>query len=916
MGWERKRGKIEELNRLLRGATDTSFDVSGRRRRRSCRDVRYCITLDSDTRLPRDAAKTLDRHHRPPAQPAEPRPGCGRVTEGYGILQPRVSVTMASAAGSLFARLYAGHTGVDPYTTAVSDTYQDLFGEGIFTGKGLYDVDAFTRRARRPRPRVRAALARSLRGHLRAHRAGVRRRAGRRLPGERARPRAAPAPLGARRLADPALALPLGAQPARAAATQPASAHLALEDPRQPAAQPGARRRRWRCCSPPGPCCPAARRSGPRAVLAALAFPLYPLLLRRPARAPAPRAAGGSSCARAGRRARGRCGARQLCRSPSSPARPGRCAHAIAPHPGTAAVTQRRLLEWETAAASASRAAGAGAGRGAPSSRNGGEPDASPSRASSWSAIAASGGARRGAADPRAAGCWRRCDRLAAQPPGRSRAASSSNAEDRALPRVGGASTPGATSTTFAGAEDHGLPPDNFQEVPEPRIAHRTSPTNIGMGLLATLAAHDLGFIGTDELVARTDATLTTIEGLERHEGHLLNWYDTQTLAPLLPRYVSTVDSGNLAGALMLPAAGLRGWRDAADGPGSTLAGLSRAPRLRRRDALPFLYDAAAQHLLDRLPARRRRGSRAPRHLLLRPARLRGAAGELRRDRQGRRAAGALVPSRATGHQRRRPPTLLSWSGTLFEYLMPLLVMRSYPGTLLDSSCRMAVAPSDATRPSAACRGGSRSRRTTSSTATAPTSTRPSAFPAWGSKRGLGDELVVAPYATALAAMIDPAAAARNLRRLAALGLRGRATDSTRRSTTRTRTASRRASPAAEPAAAPWCALSRAPPGHDADGARQRAARRAAWSNVSTPTHACAPPSSCCRSACRARTYIAQPRPVEETRSSPPAGSAALRRFRSPHTAHPHAQFLGNGNYTVGGHQRRRRRQLLAQAAR
>ena len=70
-------------------------------------------------------------------------PRLGRVTEGYGILQPRVSVTMASAAGSLFARTYAGHTGVDPYTTAVSDVYQDLFGEGIYTGKGLYDVDAF-----------------------------------------------------------------------------------------------------------------------------------------------------------------------------------------------------------------------------------------------------------------------------------------------------------------------------------------------------------------------------------------------------------------------------------------------------------------------------------------------------------------------------------------------------------------------------------------------------------------------------------------------------------------------------------------------------------------------------------------------------------------------------------------------------
>ena len=143
IGWERKRGKIEEFNRLLRGATDTSFstqvgdlDVLP--------SVRYCITLDSDTRLPRDAAKRLIGIIAHPLNQPRFDPRLQRVTEGYGILQPRVSVTMASAAGSLFARTYAGHTGVDPYTTAVSDVYQDLFGEGIFTGKGLYDVDAFT----------------------------------------------------------------------------------------------------------------------------------------------------------------------------------------------------------------------------------------------------------------------------------------------------------------------------------------------------------------------------------------------------------------------------------------------------------------------------------------------------------------------------------------------------------------------------------------------------------------------------------------------------------------------------------------------------------------------------------------------------------------------------------------------------
>src|SRR5918999_5963606 len=142
MGWERKRGKLEEFNRLVRGATDTSFTT-----RVGATDalagVKYVITLDSDTQLPRDTARKLIGIISHPLNRPVVHPKLRRVTEGYGILQPRVSVTMASAAGSLFARVYAGHTGVDPYTTAVSDTYQDLFAEGSFTGKGLYDVDAF-----------------------------------------------------------------------------------------------------------------------------------------------------------------------------------------------------------------------------------------------------------------------------------------------------------------------------------------------------------------------------------------------------------------------------------------------------------------------------------------------------------------------------------------------------------------------------------------------------------------------------------------------------------------------------------------------------------------------------------------------------------------------------------------------------
>ena len=143
MGWERKRGKIEEFNRLLRGATDTSFAITVGDLA-VLPEIKYCITLDSDTRLPRGVARELIGIITHPLNRPTFNPEVGRVTEGYGILQPRISVTFMSAAGSLFARLYSGHTGVDPYTTAISDTYQDLFSEGIFTGKGLYDVDAFT----------------------------------------------------------------------------------------------------------------------------------------------------------------------------------------------------------------------------------------------------------------------------------------------------------------------------------------------------------------------------------------------------------------------------------------------------------------------------------------------------------------------------------------------------------------------------------------------------------------------------------------------------------------------------------------------------------------------------------------------------------------------------------------------------
>ena len=144
MGWERKRGKLAEFNRFIRGTGKGAFshtvgDLE------PLRDVRYVITLDADTVLPPDAAPLLVGTLAHPLNRAEHDPVDGRVIRGYGILQPRVGVSLPSANRSHFAAIHSGHPGVDPYTTAVSDVYQDLYGEGSFTGKGIYDVDAFER---------------------------------------------------------------------------------------------------------------------------------------------------------------------------------------------------------------------------------------------------------------------------------------------------------------------------------------------------------------------------------------------------------------------------------------------------------------------------------------------------------------------------------------------------------------------------------------------------------------------------------------------------------------------------------------------------------------------------------------------------------------------------------------------------
>ena len=207
MGWERKRGKLHELNRLLRGATDTTFVAHGGGPLPVApAGVRYVITLDADTRLPRGAAKRLVGKMAHPLNRPRFDPNCGRVVEGYGVLQPRVTPSLPTGReGSLFQRVFSSASGIDPYAFAVSDVYQDLFGEGSYSGKGIYDVDIFEAALDGRVPDKHAAQSRPVRRHLRARRSGLRHRGRRGISGALRRRRCAAASMGARRLATAAL---------------------------------------------------------------------------------------------------------------------------------------------------------------------------------------------------------------------------------------------------------------------------------------------------------------------------------------------------------------------------------------------------------------------------------------------------------------------------------------------------------------------------------------------------------------------------------------------------------------------------------------------------------------------------------------------------------------------------------------
>jgi cyclic beta-1,2-glucan synthetase len=911
MGWERKRGKLEELNRMLRAGREATPEdprppetggvgFAVRIGDQSILpSVRYVLTLDADTRLPRGAARTLiGILSHPLNRPVFDR-RLGRVTEGYGVLQPRVSVTHSSAAGSLFARVYAGHTGVDPYTTAVSDTYQDLFGEGVFTGKGLYDVDAF-RAAVDGRVPENALLSHDLFEGLHARTALVSdvevvddypanllahaRRQQRWVRGDwQILGWLLPVVPTSQGLAKNRLPL--------------ISQWKILDNLRRSLVAPallaffGAA---WTIL-------PGNPLAWTLAGLSVVAFPLvtslFHLLKRPPAHEPA------------------RVHLRGLLEELSTSFAQAlltlvflayhawEMVHAIALTLVRLVVTQRRLLEWETAASAAARAAGFLRG-GARSFLA--EMAASPIAAAVLVALTAVSGPKRGALALAVTFgvLWTLAPLIAywlSRPVVERQSVLSP--EDRSF-LVEIARKTWGYFETLSGPEDNGLPPDNFQEQPAVGVAHRTSPTNIGMGLLATLAAHDLGFVSMDVMLERLERTLTTIEGLERHEGHLLNWYDTRSLAPLFPRYVSTVDSGNLAGALLALSEGCRQLAASQPEAEARILGLAgRAAAFADSMSFGFLYDRERQlfSIGYRLPDAMGPGRLDTSYydLLASEARLASFFAIAKGD----------VPQSHWFHLGRLVvsvdgvPTLVSWSASMFEYLMPLLLMRTYPGTLLDKTCRMVV----------------RRQVKYGHDRGVPWGISESAFnlvdrlgnyqykafgvPGLGLKRGLADELVIAPYAAALAALVDPAGAARNLRRLASIGAEGKlgyydAVDYTPRKPDdggAVPAALRGAGPAAGVVVKTYLAHHQ--------GMTLLALTNVLSDNVMVGRFHADPRIKATELLLQERmpreAPVIEPRPAEETRVAKAAPPRAPRRLRSPHTPYPRAQILSNGAYVA-----------------
>ncbi len=554
MGWERKRGKLAEFNRLLRDEGETSY-VMKLGELDFLSDVRYVITLDADTVFPLDAAHRLIgtlAHPLNQAEFAEPvgeghsrGSAAQRVVRGYTVLQPGTEVKPTAATRSRFTWIFAGDAGIDLYTRAVSHVYQDLFGEGVYTGKGIYDVEAFERSLRGRVPE-NALLSHDLFE-------GVHGRAG--------------------LVSDvvffedyPPTYMSYAYRKHRWVRGDWQILPWLL--PWVPQARGGKTRNplsvvdRWKIFdnlrrSLRSPALLALLVAGwlglpgspwvwTLAVAVVSGLPLVTGAVRGIARRVRGREAGG------GEGGLGREIARWGLELTFLPYESILMLDAIGTTLVRLLISRRRLLQWTTAAHTV-KLFGRESRIGLLWRRMGGGP-------ALGLVVAAGLVLLRPGVLPVAAPLillWLLSPTVAAWMgrPAKDAPAKLVPRETRRLRRL--ARRTWLYFERFVGPEDHWLPPDHYQEEPRGTVAHRTSPTNIGLTLLSTLAAWELGYVSLMDLMLRMSDTFDSLDRLETYRGHFLNWYDTRNLATLKPSYVSTVDSGNLAASLMALAQGL-----------------------------------------------------------------------------------------------------------------------------------------------------------------------------------------------------------------------------------------------------------------------------------------------------------------------------------------------------------------------
>jgi cyclic beta-1,2-glucan synthetase len=545
IGWERKRGKLHELNQFLRGVSDLSFITltDNIRAKNVLQRVRFVITLDADTVMPLGAARRLAGTLAHPHNRAEFDETTGQVVSGYTVLQPRMEIHPRSANFSGFTRFFAGDAGLDLYTLAVSDAFQDLFGEGIYVGKGIYDVDAFERSVNERIP-DNTVLSHDLLE-------GLMGRAG--LVSDITMIEDYPQNyfiqvMRQRRwIRGDWQLLPWLFQPERYRVAFSVIDRWKISDNLR------------RALLAPVLLLifilgliflPALAKLWTAVVLLSLGIPVLTGVARSALQIL------GGEYPRIAFRVLGWNLIRWLLAVAFLPYEAYVSLDAIFTTIYRLFISRNNLLQWTTAAQTA-RVFGLQTRRNEAWQKMG------------ISTILAllltigvqllSGLDSEGVAPALIYSSpvlllWassllivRWINQPMIQNPD-----PLTDEEENLLRQV--IRRTWGFFERFVGPEDHWLPPDHYQESPVGTIAHRTSPTNIGMLLTSTLAAYDFGYLDQRGLATRLANTMETLNLLERFRGHFLNWYETLTLQPLNPRYVSTVDSGNLAASLIITA--------------------------------------------------------------------------------------------------------------------------------------------------------------------------------------------------------------------------------------------------------------------------------------------------------------------------------------------------------------------------